>query len=165
MFKIHYSHTWTIPASREQVWLIFERAFQNSVEVTLWPHKLSEIHSKKQTPLKAKTRLMATYKMGPLKTQLPYEIQQLIPGQRLIYRTLEEHPLEGESEIELLDSVIGTEVHWFGYYEPKSFSSLVSLLAFELYFDKVFFSELKKSTQNARKIRKTKHRISVEQIA
>jgi hypothetical protein len=168
MFRINYSHRWKISVPRENVWLLFSRAFENSVEVTEWPHSINEIRNI-STELEPTARLLVTYKFGPLKVHEPYVIQQVIPEQRIIYDTGDAHSLSGQSEIELIDVIDGpmrsTEVHWFGHYEPKAFSDIPTLLIFKFFFERLFFMQLERATKNAIRIKKTKHRVTIDKVA
>jgi hypothetical protein len=168
MFRINYSHQWKISVPRESVWLLFSRAFENSSEVTEWPHSINDIVSP-SGELAPGNPLFSTYKLGPLKTREPYVIQQIIPEQRIVYDTADEHPLNGQSEIELIDVVDGamrgTEVRWSGYYEPKSFSSIPTLLIFKFFFERLFFMQLEHATKNAIRIKKTRHHVTIDKVA
>lgn len=168
MFRIGYSHQWKISVPRENVWLLFSRAFENSTEVTEWPHSVNDIYNQ-SGELAAAAQIISTYKLGPLKAREPYIIQQVIPEQRIVYDTGDEHPLNGQSEIELMDvvdgAVRGTEVHWFGYYEPKSFSSIPMLLIYKFFFERLFFMQLEHATRDAIRIKKTRHRVTIDKVA
>ncbi len=169
MFRINYSHKWKISVPRESVWVLFSRAFENSTEVTEWPHSINDIFcpSGELTPM---APIFSTYKLGPfLKTREPYLIQQVIPEQRIVYDTADDHPLNGQSEVELIDVVDGamrgTEVHWSGFYEPKSFSSIPTLLFFKFFFERLFFMQLEQATKHAIRIKKTRHRVTIDKVA
>jgi hypothetical protein len=168
MFRINYSHKWKIRVPKEDVWVLFSKAFENSTEVNEWPHSINEIHNQSKD-FAPEAFIEATYKLGPLKAREPYIIQQIIPDQRIVYDTRDEHPLNGQSQIDLIDVLDGpmrsTEVHWHGFYEPKSFSSIPTLLFFKLFFERIFFLSLEHATGNAIRIKKTKHRVSVEKVA
>jgi hypothetical protein len=115
--------------------------------------------------LSPKARIEMIYKLPMVKLRSPYVIQQVIPEQRIIYDTSPDHSLEGQSEVELIETQSGTQIRWYGFYEPKSFSSLVSLGMFRFYFDRVFFRRLETVTRRARRLKKSKHTISVDTAA
>jgi hypothetical protein len=168
MFRIGYSHHWKIRVPREDVWLLFSKAFENSTEVSEWPNSINEIHNQSKD-FAAGAYIQATYRLGFLRDSEPYVIQQIIPEQRIVYDTRDEHPLNGQSQIDLIDVVDGpmrsTEVHWHGFYEPKSFSSIPTLLLFKFFFERIFFMRLEQMTKNAIRIKKTRHRVIIDQVA
>jgi hypothetical protein len=162
MYGINYSHHWDIPLAKEEVWTLINRAFVNSGEILQWPHDLIDIRSG-QVDLGKDTELWLTYKLGKYKSQLPYVIQQIIPGQRIVYDTGKDHPLEGKSEVEVSDGKEPgtTRIRWSGRYDLKSFSSAVSLLFYKFYFDPRFFEDLEHATFKVTGIKKSKHSLSL----
>lgn len=163
MVGINYSHQWEIPLSKKDTWALFERAFVNSGEVLQWPHDLIDIRSGENELVKD-GELWFIFKFGSIyKTQRPYHVHQIIPNQRIVVHTANDHPLDGHIEVELSDGKNpgSTRVRWAGRYELKSFSSAVSLLFYKFYFDPRFFEDLEHATYRIRALKKSKHSLSL----
>jgi hypothetical protein len=162
MYGINYSHEWETALSKKETWMLFERALTNSGQILQWPHDLIDIRSD-QDDLCKDSELWCIYKFGKYKTQLPYTIRQIIPGQRIVYNTAKDHPLEGKSEIEITEGKTPgtTRIRWSGRYDIKSFSSAVSLLFYKFYFDPRFFEDLEHATNHITGLKKSKHSLSL----
>ncbi len=151
--KVTYHQEWTVPRPLSEVWNFFQESLQDSRKLSAWPHSVSDLRvlgrnspnaTKSKTKVKPGSKIEATYKLGPLKTKATYTLQSITPEQELVYNTTPNHPLIGQSKITLTKGKKGTRCVWSGTYESKNFSSVGSLLWFKLFFERTFFSQLKK---------------------
>jgi hypothetical protein len=163
MYGINYSHQWETALPKKETWMLLERAFINSGQILQWPHDLIDIRSD-EDELSKDSELWFIYKFGAVyKTQHPYVIRQIIPGQRIVYDTAKDHPLAGKSVIEITDGKKPgtTKIRWSGRYDIKSFSSTVTLLFYKFYYDPRFFEDLEHATNRIRGLKKSKHSLSL----
>jgi hypothetical protein len=146
IMQMSYSHEWILPLGKSEAWKFFMQCFENSSKVREWPNSLSSMRSQNKT-VSENSKIDATYRLGPFHSEAQYEVEEVVPEKRIVYRTSKGHPLLGRSELDLSPVTGGTLCRWNGTYLPKNVSGYVALGLFRLFFDRLFFNQIEKSTQ------------------
>lgn len=144
--KVKYSHQWLIHADQDHVWNFFIQCFENSERVPGWPNRLVSLRNL-DSEINPRSKEEAIYKIGAFKFKAPYEIFQVIPGSKIVYRPGQGHPLSGKSEISFRVTNAGTVCSWRGEYHSKKALSTLSLIWFKLFFERLFFAEIQRNTK------------------
>jgi len=160
---VSYSHRWVIPISRESAWKLFIEAFRDSKQVRAWPHRRLSIQSsgsERGDLLHAHSHFTVTYKVGPMRVEVPCQIREWVVGSKLAYETEEDFPLQVRSEVLLEDVPAGTLCEWRGTYVPKDLRGWGLAVTLRPVFEKFFLGGLKHSlTKTSKTVRVKSQRL------
>lgn len=138
-----FQQSGVLPVSVDEAWSLFIRGLSDSPASPIWPRGLSR--ARLESPvLERGARIRVTYRLGPLKSSVHYELARFEPPHRVEYRTLEDHPLKGGASISLIPLEGGSGWRWSGAYSPKNAAAYPALIGFKAVFEPLFFRALRK---------------------
>lgn len=142
--EVHYDHQWQVQLPLHSVWKFFMDCLKDSRSISEWPHSVSDLRAI-QNHLSKGTEILATYRLGPFERVAQYVLTQVEQDREIQYSTAKGHPLIGHSQIKFIPNGSTTVCHWSGYYRSQDLKGLAPLFSFKLFFEKIFFNQLKKN--------------------
>lgn len=131
------------------LWVLMKQAIESPEDSPIWPVELE--HSE---PLELSTgaTIQATYKVGPIPTQVRYIITNFDEqGRTFSYKSSLSHPLKGGATLEVTSHQGGSTLRWHGSYRPRlHLLAPAALLFVKIYFLKHFFRRLEENLRHYR---------------